>query len=114
MGSNKTKAKPLKSEDSSKAVRQLLFDLLSHKGLIEAAKRFEAAEMLANEVTYQAIQKETGLSSTTIASVAKWLKCGMSGYRTATNRFRQAAEKHKFLHGEWPYERRSFDYFMNP
>ena len=47
----------------------------------EFGKRWKAAKMLNKNIPYSKIEKETGLSSTTVARVAKWLKKGMGGYR---------------------------------
>lgn len=38
--------------------------------------------MLTEKVSYSVIEKETGLSSTTVARVAKWLNGKEGGYRT--------------------------------
>jgi uncharacterized protein YerC len=37
--------------------------------------------MLAKKVSYSEIVEKTGLSSTTVARVSKWLNQGMNGYR---------------------------------
>lgn len=58
-------------------------DLLTEEELIEFGKRWQAARMLDAGVPYAAIQKETGLSSTTVARISKWLKNGMNGYKFA-------------------------------
>ena len=69
----------LKTEDEA---RRFLRDLMTEKEIGEFSKRFKAAEMLAEKVSYFNIEKETGLSSTTIARVAKWLNGKGGGYRT--------------------------------
>lgn len=55
-------------------------DLLTKSELIEFGNRWKAVQMLNNNETYIKIEKETGLSSTTIARISKWLKHGMGGY----------------------------------
>lgn len=62
-----------------------LRDLMTEKEIKEFAKRFKAAEMLTNKISYSIIEKETGLSSTTVARVAKWLKGKNGGYRSIIN-----------------------------
>jgi len=56
-------------------------DLLTEKELIEFGNRWKAAKMLSKNIKYIEIEKETGLSSTTIARVSKWLNKGMGGYK---------------------------------
>ncbi len=56
-------------------------DLLTEGELREFASRWNAAQMLSEKVSYSKIVKETGLSSTTIARVSKWLKDGTGGYQ---------------------------------
>lgn len=61
-------------------------DLLTEAELIEFSKRWQAAQMLQNKVPYSQIEQETGLSSTTVARVANWLKNGMGGYKLLITR----------------------------
>jgi len=49
-------------------------DLMTRKEIEEFSNRFRAAEMLAANMPYVEIEQETGLSSTTVARVAKWLR----------------------------------------
>ena len=56
-------------------------DLLTPQELNEFANRWRVAQMLRKEIPYTKITKETGMSSTTIARVHKWLKRGTGGYR---------------------------------
>jgi len=62
--------------------RRFLRDLLTEPEILEFAKRLQAAEMLSRKVPYSTIEKETGLSSTTVARVAKWLNGKEGGYRS--------------------------------
>src|SRR3989344_4094827 len=73
----------LRSDD---AARRFLRDLMTEKEIEEFAKRLKAAEMLTEKVPYLIIEKETGLSSTTVARVAKWLNGKGGGYRTIISR----------------------------
>lgn len=56
-------------------------DLMTKKEIKEFAKRLKAAEMLTKKAPYLIIERETGLSSTTVARVAKWLKGKGGGYK---------------------------------
>lgn len=61
-------------------------DLLTDKEIIEFATRWQVAQMLDKEVPYSQIENETGLSSTTVARVSKWLNSGKGGYKLMINR----------------------------
>ena len=71
---------------NSVEARRFFRDLLTEQELIEFGRRWQAAQMLATKVPYTEIVKETGLSSTTVARVAKWLNKGMKGYKLALTR----------------------------
>lgn len=60
--------------------RRFFRDLLTEKELVELGQRWKVARMLAKRIRYTQIAEETGMSSTTIARVHKWLKKGMGGY----------------------------------
>ncbi len=66
--------------------RRFFRDLLTEKELIEFGNRWKAARMLSRNILYIEIEKETGLSSTTIARVSKWLNNGKNGYKLVLNR----------------------------
>lgn len=66
--------------------RRFFRDLLTEAELKEFANRWEAARLLAQGVSYVEIEKRTGMSSTTIARIQKWLKKGMGGYRLILGR----------------------------
>lgn len=61
-------------------------DLLTEAEIIEFAKRWQAAKMLDIEVPYSEIVKKTGLSSTTVARISRWLNRGLGGYRLMLHR----------------------------
>ena len=61
-------------------------DLLTEQEIAEFAKRWEAAQMLDKKISYSEIEKKTGLSSTTIARISKWLNKGMGGYKLILKR----------------------------
>ncbi len=68
----------LKNADEA---RRFLRDLLTPDEIDEFAKRFRTAEMLSKKVPYSTIEKKTGLSSTTVARVSRWLNGKEGGYR---------------------------------
>lgn len=61
--------------------RNFFRDLLTEKELLEFAQRWKVAKMLSVGKAYVDIEKETGMSSTTIARIQRWLKGGMGGYK---------------------------------
>jgi TrpR-related protein YerC/YecD len=63
--------------------RKFFRDLMTAQELVEFGRRWRAAQMLEAGVPYVEIVEETGLSSTTVARVAKWLRKGMKGYKLA-------------------------------
>ncbi len=73
----------LKTADET---RRFLRDLLTEKEIGEFANRLKAAEMLVAKKSYSAIGEATGLSSTTIARVARWLYGKEGGYKTIIDR----------------------------
>jgi TrpR-related protein YerC/YecD len=63
-------------------------DLLTEGEIKEFAERWKVAAMLARKVPYTSIIDETGLSSRTVARVARWVNKGMGGYRLILKRKR--------------------------
>jgi len=62
-------------------VERFLRDLMTKQEINEFSNRFLAAQMLSQSIQYNAIIERTGLSSTTIARISKWLKGPIGGYR---------------------------------
>lgn len=73
----------LKSQDEAE---KFLRDLLTESEIDEFSNRWQAAKMLDNNIPYTQIIKKTGLSSTTVARISKWLNSGMGGYRLMLDR----------------------------
>ena len=67
-------------------IKRFFRDLLTEQEIIEFGKRWQAAQMLDQNIQYTKIQKATGLSSTTVARISKWLNDGMGGYRLMLDR----------------------------
>ncbi|MBI3305725.1 hypothetical protein HYZ82_01165 [Candidatus Nomurabacteria bacterium] len=76
----------LKDADEAK---RFLRDLMTLFEIKEFANRLEAATLLSKDVQYNAIIESTGLSSATIARIAKWLKGSLGGYRLVLNRLKE-------------------------
>lgn len=71
---------------NKKEAKKFLRDLLTEQEIIEFGKRWQAARMLSKAKPYSEIEKITGLSSTTIARVSRWLNQGMGGYKLMIQR----------------------------
>ncbi len=57
-----------------------LNDILTEAEIKEFSNRLRAAQMLRNGDSYDEVQLETKMSTTTIARISKWLKKGGGGY----------------------------------
>ena len=71
---------------NEKEAKKFLRDLMTEAELKEFSNRWQAAQMLAENTPYTQIIKKTGLSSTTVARISKWLKNGKGGYKLMLNR----------------------------
>ncbi len=74
--------------DTVEECRRFFRDLLTENEIKEFAERWKAAQMLAGGTPYTTIERETGLSSRTIARVGHWLKQGRGGYAMMLQRTR--------------------------
>ncbi|MFZ2975658.1 MAG: YerC/YecD family TrpR-related protein [Candidatus Moraniibacteriota bacterium] len=72
--------------ESKKEAKMFLRDLLTEKEILELGNRWKAVQMLDQKKTYSEIEKETGLSSTTVARISKWFQEGTGGYGLILNR----------------------------
>jgi len=79
---NKKLIRAILALETNMEAERFLRDLMTEKEIIEFGKRLRAAEMLTNKISYSVIEQKTGLSSTTVARVAKWLNGQDGGYRT--------------------------------
>lgn len=66
--------------------RSFFRDLLTEGEIREFAERWKVAAMIATKVPYTSIIDKTGLSSRTVARVARWVKKGMGGYQLILKR----------------------------
>lgn len=83
----------LKLESLDEA-RRFFRDLLTEQEIKEFASRWEVAQLLTKKVPYSKIEKETGMSSTTIARISKWLNKGMGGYKLLIKKFASPVVHH--------------------
>ncbi len=66
--------------------RRFIRDLMTDDEIRMVVARWRVARMLAGGKTYKVIEKETGLSSRTIARISRWLQAGDGGYRLLLQR----------------------------
>ncbi len=81
----------LKNADEAK---RFLRDIMTPLEIKEFANRLEAASLLTKDVQYNAISESTGLSSATIARIAKWLNGSLGGYRLVLARLSKSSLHH--------------------
>ena len=72
--------------NNQEEAEHFLRDLMTEGEITELSKRFLAAKMLTDNIPYSEIEKKTGLSSTTVARVSKWLNGKEGGYKTILNK----------------------------
>lgn len=84
----------LKSEDEC---RKFFRDLLTEAEIKEFSNRWKVAQMLDQKIPYEEIAKETGMSSTTIARISKWLTDGLGGYKLMLLRVNKNKKYHHRL-----------------
>lgn len=88
--------KAIVSLESTAEAKKFLRDLLTEAELVEFGKRWRAAQMLSVSIPYSQIVTATGLSSTTVARISKWLAKGTGGYQLMLKRM----GKPSFLNNE--------------
>lgn len=81
----------LKNADEAK---RFLRDLMTETEIKEFANRLEAASLLSRDVQYNTITEDTGLSSATVARIAKWLYGPLGGYRLVLSRLSKPSLHH--------------------
>ena len=89
------KSSPSPSEDLYAAIlslktldeaKRFFRDLLTEEEIEELSKRWEVARMLDEKASYTMIHDKTGLSSTTVARISRWLRKGKGGYQLVLDR----------------------------
>jgi TrpR-related protein YerC/YecD len=86
------------SMKNKEEVKRFLRDLMTEGEIKEFSNRLEAARLLTRDTQYCTIIEKTGLSSTTIARISKWLRGPLGGYRLILNKlhhthFQNSVEK---------------------
>ncbi len=76
----------LKTEEEC---RDFLRDLLTEKEIKEFINRWKVVRLLDDKMPYEEITESTGMSSTTIARISKWLHDGMGGYHLMLKRLKR-------------------------
>lgn len=76
----------LKTEDECK---RFLRDLLTEPEIREFSNRWQVVKMLDQKVPYEKITLKTGMSSTTIARIQKWLNGKIGGYRLMLHKMKK-------------------------
>ncbi len=94
----------LLSPKNAEEMARFLRDLMTQQEIEEFAKRFEAARMLSRDIQYNAIIEKTGLSSATVARIAKWLRGSLGGYRLVLDRI---SSVHHHTHAVSPARERT-------
>ncbi len=83
---NKQFLNAILSLENKTEAKSFLRDLMTEGEIVEFGKRLEAARLLSNDTQYALIIERTGLSSTTIARISKWLRGSLGGYRMILSR----------------------------
>ena len=78
--------KAIQSLKTDEECKNFLRDLLTEAEMKETIQRWKIVRMLDQKVPYEEITRTTGMSSTTIARISKWLQKGMGGYRLILDR----------------------------
>nr|MDD3719860.1 YerC/YecD family TrpR-related protein [Candidatus Gracilibacteria bacterium] len=84
--------------NNNEKIFNFLRDLLSESEIIEFSKRFEVARMLDEKKSYKEIELNTGMSSTTIARISKFLSGENRGYKEAIITLKSAQSNHHVGH----------------
>lgn len=74
--------------ETEEECKKFLRDLLTASEIKEFSNRWKVAQMLDQKIAYEVIEKKTGMSSTTIARISKWLNKGKGGYRLMIDRLK--------------------------
>lgn len=85
----------LKNEDEC---RRFLRDLLTETEIQEFSNRWQVVKMLDKKVPYEIITRKTGMSSTTIARIQKWLSGNLGGYKFMLDRMNKKSKKNVIHH----------------
>ncbi len=74
---------------TTKECEQFFCDLCTPAEVEEFSDRWRVARLLAKEMSYRQISEKTGVSTTTVGRVARFLNHGNHGYKTILKRLGQ-------------------------
>lgn len=69
--------------------KKYLRDLMTIQEIQTFASRWKVAQLIDKGETYESIEKSTGMSSSTIARISRWLEYGEGGYKLLLKRMRK-------------------------
>jgi TrpR-related protein YerC/YecD len=75
--------------ETEEECKHFLRDLLTEKEIKEFVNRWKVVRLLDKKMPYEQITENTGMSSTTIARISKWLHEGTGGYRLMLERLKR-------------------------
>jgi len=85
--------KALVSVKTINECRKFLRDLLTEPEIKEFSNRWQVVKMLDKKIPYETITNRTGMSSTTIARIQKWLNGNIGGYKLMLNKVNKQSNK---------------------
>lgn len=85
--------KAILSLQNEEECKKFFRDLLTEPEIKEFANRWAVAQMLDEKMQWEKITKKTGMSSTTIARISRWLNNGMGGYKLMLKRINNKTNK---------------------
>ncbi len=78
--------KAILSIDSIKECKNFFYDLCTPSEIEEFSTRWLIVKLLSKKKPYRQIALETGVSTTTVGRVARYMKYGHDGYNTVLNK----------------------------
>ena len=72
--------------DSIKECKNFFYDLCTPSEIEEFSTRWLIVKLLSKKKPYRQIALETGVSTTTVGRVARYMKYGHNGYNTILNK----------------------------
>lgn len=93
--------KALLSLETLGECKRFLGDLLTPAEIKEFSNRWKVAQMLDKKISYEEIEQATGMSTTTIARISKWLsgtKGNLEGYQLVLKKMRNKNKQQRNVH----------------
>ncbi|MBU0661356.1 trp operon repressor [Patescibacteria group bacterium] len=76
-------ARAILSFNKEEELLDFLRDVHTLEELEEVSNRWQIVQLLNNGMSYRAVAKEAGVSTTTVTRIAHWMKHGKGGYTKA-------------------------------